>query len=149
MEDYHLPGAGKETLVTSDGVNNTELHAHGCVVSYVQWAQLCKVSIASHSSFIIESIPAQGLVFDYYVDDETGNMVSWANRVPKFLYDPNNFAGLFVPTIETTRLNYIMDLLSANKHHVMLVGGSGMFILSIALLLQCSAFGQHLKFLKI
>ena len=76
-------------------------------------------------------------------------MVSWAKRVPNFLYDPDNFASLFVPTIETTRLSYIMDLLSANKHHVMLVGGSGVFIFSIALLLQSSAPGQHLMFLKI
>ena len=36
MEDYHLPGAGKETFLASDGVNNTELHANECVVSYVQ-----------------------------------------------------------------------------------------------------------------
>ena len=36
MEDYHLPGAGKETLVTSDGVNNTELHAEEFVLLYVQ-----------------------------------------------------------------------------------------------------------------
>ena len=110
----------------------------------------CKGTIALHSSFIFESILAQGSVFDYYVDDETGNMVSWANRVPNFLYDPNNFASLFVPTIETTRLNYIMDLLSANKHHVMLVGGSGVFFFfSIALLSQSSAPSQHLMFLKI
>ena len=54
-------------------------------------------------------------------------MVSWANRVPTFLYDPNDFASLFVPTMETTCLRYIMDLLSANKHHIMLVGGSGVF----------------------
>lgn len=58
-------------------------------------------------------------------------MVSWANRVPKFVYDANDFAGLFVPTMETTRLKYIMDLLVANKHHVMLVGGSGVFFASL------------------
>ena len=57
-------------------------------------------------------------------------MVSWANTVPKFVYDPNDFASSFVPTMETTRLRYIMDLLSANKHHVMLVGGSGVFFAS-------------------
>ena len=57
-------------------------------------------------------------------------MVLWANAVPKFLYDPNDFASLFVPTMETTQLRYIMDLLTANKHHVMLVGGNGVFFAS-------------------
>lgn len=37
----------------------------------------------------------------------------------------DNFASLFVPTVETTRLSYLLDLLLPNQKHVMFVGNSG------------------------
>lgn len=37
----------------------------------------------------------------------------------------DNFASLFVPTVETVRLSYLLDLLVPNQHHVMFVGNSG------------------------
>jgi len=67
----------------------------------------------------------QGLVYDYYVDEATGALTPWENRVPKFTYTPGNFSNLFVPTVETTRISYFLDSLIANKHHVMLVGSTG------------------------
>ena len=70
----------------------------------------------------------QGLVFDYFVDDKTGDMVAWTNKVPAFSYVPGDFANLFVPTVDTTRLTYLLNLLISNKHHVMLVGGTGMLL---------------------
>lgn len=70
----------------------------------------------------------QGLVFDYYVDDKTGNMVAWATRVPAFAYIPGDIANHFVPTVETTRLTYLLNLLVSNKHHVMLVGSTGLLL---------------------
>ena len=33
--------------------------------------------------------------------------------------------SFFVPTVETTRLNYLLELLLPNMHHVMFVGNSG------------------------
>ena len=36
-----------------------------------------------------------------------------------------NFSSLFVPTVETTRLSFLLDLLVPNQHHVMFVGNSG------------------------
>ena len=67
----------------------------------------------------------QGLVFDYYVHTESASMVPWENRVPKFTYLPENFGSLFVPTVETVRLAYLLDLLMANHHNVMFVGNTG------------------------
>ena len=75
---------------------------------------------------IIAGVWVQGLVFDYFVDDKTGNMVHWSTKVPAFVYNPMDFASLFVPTVETTRLTYLLNLLVSNRHHVMLVGGTGM-----------------------
>lgn len=71
------------------------------------------------------AFPAEGTVFDFYVDEATCTMAHWAQRVPAFTYTPDSFSSLFVPTVETTRLTYLLDLLLPNKHHVMFVGNSG------------------------
>lgn len=82
-------------------------------------------------------------------------MAHWNQRIPKFAYKPgktcnslataqyavlvctyripfnpsapraDNFSSLFVPTVETTRLSHLLDLLLPNQHHVMFVGNSG------------------------
>lgn len=64
-------------------------------------------------------------MFDYYVDEQNVCMAHWSQRVPAFTYAPDNFASLFVPTVETTRLSYLLDLLVPNQHHVMFVGNTG------------------------
>ena len=67
----------------------------------------------------------QGLVFDYYVDDAQVQMAHWEQRVPAFSYSPDSSATVFVPTVETTRLTYMLDSLVTRKHHVMFVGNTG------------------------
>lgn len=78
------------------------------------------------SEFKSVPFPENGLVFDYYVDDRTCSLLPWTDRVSSFAYaNDGNFANLFVPTVETTRLTYFLDSLVANKHYVMFVGTSG------------------------
>ena len=86
-------------------------------------------------------------MFDYYVDDKTGAMVPWATKVPAFVYDPSNFADLFVPTVETTRLTYLLNLLVANRHHVMLVGGTGALLPVFLNRVQIVRTKQHRRIL--
>ncbi len=70
----------------------------------------------------------QGLVFDYYVDEATCAMVPWQQRVPAFQYFPGNFSSLFVPTVETVRLTWLLDTLMAKHHNVMFVGNTGAMV---------------------
>jgi dynein heavy chain len=69
--------------------------------------------------------PERGSVFDYFVDDQTGAMRPWEERVTPFTYSPTNFSSLFVPTVETTRLSYFQDALVSRGHYVMFVGNAG------------------------
>ncbi|EFN51784.1 hypothetical protein CHLNCDRAFT_37234 [Chlorella variabilis] len=70
--------------------------------------------------------PAEGTVFDYFVDDQNVCMTHWRQRVTQFTYVPDADSMSFcVPTVETTRLNYLLELLLPNMHHVMFVGNSG------------------------
>ena len=68
--------------------------------------------------------PERGTVFDYFVN-EKGAMVPWEEKVPRFTYSAGNFSSLFVPTVETTRLNYFLDSLVSRGHYVMFVGAAG------------------------
>jgi len=64
-------------------------------------------------------------VFDYYVDEASCSMQHWEARVSPFTYQPSNFSSMFVPTVETTRIHFLMDLLMSRNHYVMLVGNTG------------------------
>uniref|UniRef100_A0A7S0GLB7 Dynein heavy chain n=1 Tax=Micromonas pusilla TaxID=38833 RepID=A0A7S0GLB7_MICPS len=70
--------------------------------------------------------PEGGLVFDYYVDDATGQMAPWTDRVDSFGYNASEaFANIFVPSVESTRLSFLLDGFIANKHYCMFVGNAG------------------------
>ena len=69
--------------------------------------------------------PDKGVVFDYYVDEKSSQMVLWEDRVASFTYGTDSFANMFVPTVETTRLSYFLDSLCGHGHYVMFVGNAG------------------------
>ena len=78
------------------------------------------------SNFKTVQFPDGGLVFDYYVDEKACAMAPWSARVKPFAYaNDGNYANIFVPTVDTTRLTYFLDNLVGNKHYVMFVGNSG------------------------
>ena len=52
-------------------------------------------------------------------------MVHWESRVTPYIYQPGNFASNFVPTVETTRIAYLLELLISRNNYVMLVGNTG------------------------
>lgn len=93
--------------------------------------------------------PAQGTIFDYYIDSESKKFEPWTKLVPKFHLDsdmplqvPNIiliyrntfhlkfivfclFQSALVNTSETTRIRYFIDLLIEKSRPVMLVGAAG------------------------
>ncbi|KAK7573934.1 hypothetical protein V9T40_011125 [Parthenolecanium corni] len=76
--------------------------------------------------------PAQGTVFDYFIDAETRQFIPWNEKIPKFELDPDiPLQAAVVHTPESIKIRYFVDLLMDNKHPVMLVGpgGSGKTVL--------------------
>lgn len=70
--------------------------------------------------------PAQGTVFDYYIDNETHKFEPWTKLVPKFELDPDMpLQAALVHTSETTRVKWFLDMLIEKKRPVMLVGNAG------------------------
>ncbi|XP_055373637.1 dynein beta chain, ciliary [Condylostylus longicornis] len=84
------------------------------------------------SEFKSVKFPPEGTVFDYYVDQETKALIPWTNLVENFELETDKpLQSNLVPTSETTRLRYFMDVLLEAKNPIMLIGpaGSGKTIL--------------------
>ncbi|NXG62204.1 DYH17 protein, partial [Hemiprocne comata] len=78
------------------------------------------------SEFKTIKFPAQGTVFDYYIDPETKKFTPWTEKVPKFELDPEvPLQATMVHMTETIRIRYFMDLLMEKQRPVMLVGNAG------------------------
>ncbi|OXB61088.1 hypothetical protein ASZ78_013651 [Callipepla squamata] len=70
--------------------------------------------------------PAQGTIFDYYIDPETKKFMPWTDKVPTFKLDPEvPLQASMVHTTETVRIRYFMDLLMEKQRPLMLVGNTG------------------------
>ncbi|XP_065334425.1 dynein beta chain, ciliary-like [Cloeon dipterum] len=70
--------------------------------------------------------PADCTVFSVFVHHETKKFTLWQEKVPKFELDPEvPLLSTLVATTETTRLRFFLDLLMADRHPVILVGGAG------------------------
>ncbi|KAK1747725.1 hypothetical protein QTG54_001688 [Skeletonema marinoi] len=72
--------------------------------------------------------PKEGLCFDYLYDPTTGEHVQWQSMVPKHASVPigmkpgeTPFNELFVETVETVRITYLLDKLAKNGKYAMLV----------------------------
>ena len=83
--------------------------------------------------YLPTDFPKKLSALDYVWDFEEDCWVEWSTRVPTYTPIPigggageTPFTQLFVPTSDTVRTTYLMNLLQRKGHHVMLVGsGSG------------------------
>ncbi|XP_049809049.1 dynein beta chain, ciliary [Schistocerca nitens] len=70
--------------------------------------------------------PAQGTVFDYYIDSESKTFVPWTEKLPRFILDPDiPLQAVLVHTSESIRVRFFLDMLMEKRQPVMLVGNGG------------------------
>lgn len=78
------------------------------------------------SEFKDVRFPAAGTVFNYYIEPSSKEFRPWSDLVVKYEMDTDiPLQSTLIPTADTTRLRWFMDLLIEQKHPVMLVGGAG------------------------
>ena len=82
-------------------------------------------------------MPDDGTVFDYCVDESlfpltveneilSSPFIPWSRKVEPYVHNPSVvFGNIYVATMESQRLTYLLDLLMNNKHACMLVGNAG------------------------
>jgi len=66
-------------------------------------------------------------VFNYFINPKDLKPQNWASEVPKeFLYDPKSpYFSILVPTVNTVRYSYLLDLCLSIKKHVFFTGETG------------------------
>lgn len=76
--------------------------------------------------------PKDGLCFDYFFDPVEGEYLNWSTHISPYSPIPignkpgeTSFNTLFVDTVETTRMSYILDKLVKNGKYSMFVGNAG------------------------
>lgn len=71
-------------------------------------------------------IPADGHVYDYVFQSEKNEWINWMSTIPQFTVDPRlNPSEIIVPTIDTVRNSYLLDILLHNGNHALCVGPTG------------------------
>lgn len=79
-----------------------------------------------NAEFKTVKLPLNGTIFDYFVDGETKKFLPWTDRIPTYTYDSDvPLQSVLVPTAETVRVRYFLDLLADNGKAVLLIGGAG------------------------
>jgi len=85
-----------------------------------------KFSLAWQASFKGIKYPDKGSVYDYLLVPGTGELQPWSDMVPKsIVFGEIQYANIVVPTTDSTRLSYLMDLIAKQRHAVLLVGSGG------------------------
>ncbi|XP_023310922.1 dynein beta chain, ciliary-like, partial [Anoplophora glabripennis] len=78
------------------------------------------------NEFKTVKFPTGGTVFDYFIDSETKQFVSWTESLGRFELDPDvPLQAVLVHTAESIRIRYFLDLLIKKRAPIMLVGTAG------------------------
>ena len=85
-----------------------------------------KMELLVRGLFDHNDIPVAQTVFDYYIDPKKGiGFKLWADICPSFTYTNSiPFHQVIVPTIETVRQEYFIDLLTSRHQRVYIFGQS-------------------------
>lgn len=80
--------------------------------------------------FVMETMytgfPHEGTVYDYAIDDDMAQFVSWQGQVPSFQYNPKiPYFNILVPTVDTVRYKYLLNVLLRFGKNILFMGNTG------------------------
>lgn len=65
-------------------------------------------------------------LYEYYFDPETKKWVPWKDKVNEYVHDPDRkFTEILVPTMDTVRTTWLLELMLQVRRPCLLVGESG------------------------
>ena len=65
-------------------------------------------------------------LYEYYLDVDQGKWVPWKDKVPEYVHDPDKkFTEILVPTVDTVRTTWLIELMIKVHRPCLLVGESG------------------------
>jgi dynein heavy chain len=79
-----------------------------------------------HATKFAWPFPKTGMVYDYIFIIETKKWTRWMDIIDKYEIDPKlSFSEIVVPTTDSVRNTYLLDLLLPNDKHTLMVGATG------------------------
>ena len=76
--------------------------------------------------YLYRQFPYSNTVYDYCIDDDMCEFVPWESRVPAFNYNSKQpFFTILVPTVDTVRDRFILEVLAKKSHHILFTGNTG------------------------
>lgn len=86
-----------------------------------------QIQSAIEDTFTDFTFPRSECIFDHMINPDTQqSFLSWATKVPEFVFDKEvQFFDLLVPTIDTIKYSYVVELLLDIEKPVILTGESG------------------------
>lgn len=71
-------------------------------------------------------LPRNGMIYDFIFIVETKKWTKWMDIIDKYEIDPKlSFSEIIVPTTDSVRNTYLLDLLLSNDKHTLMVGDTG------------------------
>lgn len=69
---------------------------------------------------------SQPTLFEYFFDSKKLLWVPWIDVIPEYVHDPEKkFSEILVPTVDTVRTTWLLELMVRIKRPVVLVGETG------------------------
>ncbi|CAM9108221.1 unnamed protein product, partial [Ectocarpus fasciculatus] len=79
-----------------------------------------------HANKMSWAFPKTGTIYDYMFLIETKKWVKWMDIIEKYEIDSKlSFSEIIVPTVDSVRNTYLMDLLLSHDKHTLMVGETG------------------------
>jgi dynein heavy chain len=113
-------------------------HAEPLFIFSLVWSVGCTVNLAGRQKFDSwlrsemqtlgspSPFPSKGLVYDYVYSMETGQWKKWMETVGETKVNPKlDFSEIIIPTMDSVRNQYLLQILTSNNRQVLMVGDTG------------------------
>jgi dynein heavy chain len=98
----------------------------GCLINSKTDRSRTKFDSLFRNAFKKVVIPTEGHVLDYYFDLKRREYVHWKDAVEEYVHvGEEQFSNIYVPTVDSTRISFLMKQLVPRGYPVLLVGGQG------------------------
>eukprot|EP00003_Mantamonas_plastica_P009854 TRINITY_DN1922_c0_g1_i3.p1 TRINITY_DN1922_c0_g1~~TRINITY_DN1922_c0_g1_i3.p1 ORF type:complete len:2408 (+),score=832.24 TRINITY_DN1922_c0_g1_i3:887-8110(+) len=75
---------------------------------------------------LLTPLPEEGLVYEYMFDSATGQWMQWMDTIEEFVIPKTaKFHEIIVPTNDTVRYSYLLDLLVQQRQPILFAGPTG------------------------
>eukprot|EP00762_Andalucia_godoyi_P000666 ANDGO_05308.mRNA.1 Dynein-1-beta heavy chain len=134
MESLLVPEKGFDVHALTSSEAEDLVNRYFCF-SFI-WSLGASLDDASRTKFesftrgrlggISPDFPAEGSVYDYCIDAKTRSFIPWKATVQDFTYLPEMpFFNILVPTVDTTRVRFLLDTLVRSGRNVLITGVTG------------------------